>query len=131
MADALQLLLQLCEKTVHCELKDRHIWVKLVRPDQAYGQQVLPLPPAQPMLLLEPPKASSNNLQQTEAKKEAQPLPTQVIFPKKTKRSTAGKEHWIWVSKDQAKTKSTTHTVASSKNEPPRKNQKFAAGKDQ
>ena len=28
-----------CEKTVHCELEDRHIWVKLVRPDQTYGQK--------------------------------------------------------------------------------------------
>ena len=82
-------------------------------------------------VLLEPPEASSNNLQQIDAKKEEQPSPKQVIFPKKTKRSTAGKEHWIWVPKIQAQTKSTTHTVASSKNRPPRTNQKFSAGKEQ
>ena len=118
-----------CKKTVHCELEDRHIWVKLVRPDQTYGQQVLPLPPVEPKLFLESPPLPTNNLQQEDAKME-QPSPKQVTIPKITKRLTAGKEQWIWVPKVQTQTKSTTHTVASSKNKPPRTNQKFAAPRE-
>ncbi len=119
-----------CEKTVHCELKDRHIWVKLVRPDQTYGQQVLPLPPIKPKLQIASAPPPTNNLQQEDAKMQ-QTSPKQVSIPKITKRLAAGKEHWIWVSKAQAQTKSTTHTVALSKKKPPRTNQKFAAGKEQ
>ena len=64
-----------CKKTVHCELADRHIWVKLAQPDQAYGQQVLPLPPTKQVLLLEPPKVPSNNSQLPDETKEEKPSP--------------------------------------------------------
>ena len=54
----------------------------------------------------------------------------QVSIPKIAKGSTAGKEHWIWIPKAKAQTKSTTHTVAYSKKEPPNKKKTFVAGKE-